>query len=223
MENFLNLFFIFFIYSFIGWIIETFYVTLREYVMYKKTKLANRGFLIGPYCPIYGLSSILMVALLSKYKEDILILFVVGMVITSVLEYITSYLLEKLFKVRWWDYSIYPFNIDGRVCLFNSFLFGILCILVLNYINPAIENFTYNIPNNTRYFISIILLTTFIIDIIVSYITINKIKKTFKNNVRKDSSDEINSKVRDNLLKESKLFKRILNAFPHSRIINRFK
>ena len=209
MNEFLNIFFTFFIYSFIGWIIETLYVTLREFIMYKKTTLANRGFLIGPYCPIYGLSSILMIVLLSKYKDDLFVLFILGLVITSVLEYFTSYMLEKLFKVRWWDYSIYPCNIDGRVCLFNSFLFGILCILLIHYINPVIEYFVYGI---------------FIIDIIVSYETVNKIKKTFKKNIKKDSSDEINCKVRETLIKESKLLKRIIKAFPNLKIIiNKFK
>ena len=223
MNDFLNLFFIFFTYSFIGWIIETIYVTLREFVMYKKFKIANRGFLIGPYCPIYGLSCVLAISILSKYKDDLIVLFIVGMVLTSVLEYITSYFLEKLFNIRWWDYSIYPFNLNGRICLFNSFLFGLLSIFVIKYINPSIENFVYNIPNNTRYFISVVLLIVFIIDIIVSYNTINKIKKTFKTKIKKDSSDEINLKVRESLLKESKLLKRILNAFPNFKIINRFK
>ena len=223
MNDFLNLFFIFFTYSFIGWIIETIYVTLREFVMYKKFKIANRGFLIGPYCPIYGLSCVLAISILSKYKDDLIVLFIVGMVLTSVLEYITSYFLEKLFNIRWWDYSIYPFNLNGRICLFNSFLFGLLSIFVIKYINPSIENFVYNIPNITRYFISVVLLIVFIIDIIVSYNTINKIKKTFKTKIKKDSSDEINLKVRESLLKESKLLKRILNAFPNFKIINRFK
>ena len=223
MNDFLNLFFIFFTYSFIGWIIETIYVTLREFVMYKKFKIANRGFLIGPYCPIYGLSCVLAISILSKYKDDLIVLFIVGMVLTSVLEYITSYFLEKLFNIRWWDYSIYPFNLNGRICLFNSFLFGLLSIFVIKYINPSIENFVYNIPNSTRYFISVVLLIVFIIDIIVSYNTINKIKKTFKTKIKKDSSDEINLKVRESLLKESKLLKRILNAFPNFKIINRFK
>ena len=223
MNDFLNLFFIFFTYSFIGWIIETIYVTLREFVMYKKFKIANRGFLIGPYCPIYGISCVLAISILSKYKDDLIVLFIVGMVLTSVLEYITSYFLEKIFNIRWWDYSIYPFNLNGRICLFNSFLFGLLSIFVIKYINPSIENFVYNIPNSTRYFISVVLLIVFIIDIIVSYNTINKIKKTFKTKIKKDSSDEINLKVRESLLKESKLLKRILNAFPNFKIINRFK
>ena len=223
MNNFLNLFFIFFIYSFIGWIVETIYVTFREYVMYKKTKLANRGFLIGPYCPIYGLSCILAVHLLSKYKEDMVALFIMGMFIITVLEYITSYVLEKLFKIRWWDYTIYPFNLNGRVCLFNSVMFGILSICVIKFINPTIESFTYNIPDTSRYFVSIILLIVFTIDTIVSYIIVNKVKKTFKENLRKDSSDEINAKVKDELLHESKLLKRIINAFPNFKIISKFK
>ena len=223
MNEFLDLFFIFFIYSFIGWIVETLYVTLREFIMYKKKALANRGFLIGPYCPIYGLSSVLMITLLSKYKEDLVVLFILGLVIPTVLEYFTSYILEKMFKVRWWDYSIYPCNIDGRVCLFNSFLFGIACIFLIHYINPVVEDFIYNIPNTIRYITSLALLIIFIIDVIISYETINKIKKTLKKNLKKDSSDEVNIKVREKLISESKLLKRIIKAFPNLKIINKFK
>lgn len=219
MNSFLNLFFVFFLYSFIGWIIETIYVSLKQ------GKISNRGFLIGPYCPIYGLSAVIMISTLSKYKNDILVLFIVGVFIASFLEYITSLLLEKIFKVRWWDYSNYILNIDGRVCFLNSFLFGILCVILIIYINPVLIKFVNHIPVNIANAVSIILLLLFICDTFISFKIIYNIKKTafFKYNLRKDYTEEIAKKVKEKLFVESKTFRRIIKAFPNLNIINKFK
>lgn len=216
MDSFTNLFFLFYIYSIIGWIIETIYVSIKQH------KLANRGFLVGPYCPIYGLSSILMLIFLSKYKEDLLVLFIMGMFIPSLLEYITSFILEKLFKVRWWDYSDKMFNIDGRVCLQNSFIFGILCILLILYINPFINHLINLIPHNLLNPIILMFMILFIIDSVFSLITIFKVKTTIKKiNGKKDYTQEVSDKVRKSLTDQSKLIKRLFNAFPNVNI--RFK
>lgn len=216
MKSFINLFFLFYIYSIIGWIIETIYVSIKQH------KLANRGFLVGPYCPIYGLSSILMLVFLSKYKDDLLILFIIGMVIPSILEYITSYVLEKLFKVRWWDYSDKMFNIDGRVCLQNSFIFGILCILLILYINPFITYLIGLIPDNLEDIVMIIFMILFIVDAVFSLVTIFKVKTTIKKiNGKKDYTEEVSDKVRKSLSDQSKLIRRLFNAFPNVNI--RFK
>ena len=217
METFLDLFFNFFIYSFIGWIIETIYVSIKQ------KKLANRGFLIGPYCPIYGLSAILMVSILSNYKKDIVILFIVGLFIASLLEYITSLTLEKLFKVRWWDYSKNILNIDGRVCLLNSIIFGLLCIFLVRILDPKIEQFIYNIPADTRIIVSTMCLIIFATDTLLSYITIYKLeKKTFvKYNLKKDYTEEIAKKVKNKLMSESRTFRRLFNAFPNLNILKK--
>ncbi len=223
MNEFFKLFLSFYIYSFIGWVIETIYVSLKQ------NKIANRGFLIGPYCPIYGVSAILMVSFLGKYKHDVLTLFIWGALIASILEYFTSLILEKLFKIRWWDYSNYRFNIDGRVCLNNSVIFGLLCVILVNYMNPVIETFINKIPTTLFDIASPIIMITFTVDCILSFITIFKIKKvvSFNQNIRKDYTSEITEKVKDMLIKDSKRFKRILNAFPNLHIniniINRFK
>ena len=219
MNAFLILFFRFFLYSFIGWIIETIYVSI------KNKKIANRGFLIGPYCPIYGLSAILMTYLLSNYKNDILILFIVGLFIASLLEYITSLLLEKIFKARWWDYSDHLLNIDGRVCLFNSLLFGILCIFLVQFLDPTIVNFINNIPENIRFITSIMFLIIFTGDTLLSYITIFKLERLafIKYELKKDYTEEIAKKVKTTLLAESRTFRRLLKAFPNLNILNKFK
>jgi uncharacterized membrane protein len=216
MNNFLFYFILFIIYSMIGWMIEMFYVNIKNKTM------TNRGFLIGPYCPIYGTAALLMITILSKYKNDVLILFFVGIVIASFLEYITSFILEKIFKARWWDYSNKILNIDGRVCLLNSIVFGIFCILLVNYINPFIINLVYKIPTNIINIISIILICIFVTDFIISFKIILKIKKSAES-IRKDYTDEISYKVKEVLINQSKWFSRVLNAFPNFKAIYKTK
>ena len=215
MKN-INLFFLSFIfYCIIGWIVETIYVS------FKQKKFANRGFLIGPCCPIYGISAMSMLLILKKYSYDILILFFMGILIASFIEYLTSLILEKLFKIRWWDYSNNLLNIDGRVCLLNSLLFGICCIILFYILNPAITKFINYIPINICSEITIILFFVFIIDAVISFITIHRVKKEIKYSTKKDYTEEISSKVKEKLNNESKLFRRITNAFPNFDIINK--
>ena len=121
----LELFLHFVFYSFLGWVAETIYCSLLQ------GKFVYRGFLSGPVCPIYGFGAIFVITLLQPFKENILMLFLMGVVITSTLEYITSYLLEVIFHMKWWDYSKRKFNINGRVCAWNSSLFGILSVFAV--------------------------------------------------------------------------------------------
>ena len=101
---------LFFIFSFLGWVME---VTLT---LITDKKFVNRGFLLGPCCPIYGCGCILLNLLLQNYMNNIIVLFILTMFTCSLLEYITSFLMEKIFKLRWWDYSQMRFNINGRMC-----------------------------------------------------------------------------------------------------------
>ena len=137
MLKHLELYFIIFLfYSFLGWTIEVF----LKFIKYNR--FVNRGFLIGPYLPIYGFGATFITFLLQKYSDDIIALFVFSMIICTILEYFTSFLMEKIFCARWWDYSNEKFNINGRVCLRNMIAFGILGILMMKYINP-IKNMFY--------------------------------------------------------------------------------
>ncbi len=219
MKAFLILFLSFYIYSIIGWIVETSYVSIKE------RKIANRGFLVGPYCPIYGLAAVSMIALLKGYKSEPITLFTCGTFIASTLEYLTSFSLEKIFKVRWWDYSNYKLNIDGRVCLINSLIFGLMCILLINNVNPMIADFIDNIPNNIFNVAIPLIFITFVIDCIVSVKTMLKIKKMvcFKQNLKKDYTEEMTDKAREILIEDSKKLKRISKAFPNVNIMNIFK
>ena len=141
MEKISLYFILFLIYSFLGWLMEVINSLIKE------KKFVNRGFLLGPYCPIYGYSSIIMIFYLDKYKEDILTVFLLAVVVCSIVEYLVSLIMEKLFNARWWDYSNRKFNINGRVCLTNAFLFGLLGVLLVYVINP----FLLEIINKINY------------------------------------------------------------------------
>ena len=119
MENVYIYIILFFIYSFLGWSIEVF----REFQ--DKNHFVNRGFLIGPICPIYGVGGVLMLLTLGKYKDSPIVLFCMSIIIFSILEYFTSYIMEKLFKARWWDYSNNKYNLNGRICAETMIPFGL--------------------------------------------------------------------------------------------------
>ena len=124
---------LFWLYSFLGWLMETTLVSLQS------KKFINRGFFMGPYCPIYGTGGVLLLVL-SPYKDSPFLVFILSIVICSIIEYLTSYILEMIYKVRWWDYSNRMFNLNGRVCLFNSICFGLLGMLMVSYLNPVFLN-----------------------------------------------------------------------------------
>lgn len=180
----------------------------------EKHRFINRGFLIGPYCPIYGWGCIAIILLLYKYKEDPVTLFIMSMVICTILEYFTSFIMEKLFSTRWWDYSTKKFNINGRVCLDTMIPFGILGCLVVLIINPFFSNLILKLPNIIINITAIILFIIFIVDNIVSFKIILGLKSTVRN-VEKDATEEISNKVKDILLERGILYRRLIKAFPN--------
>lgn len=204
-------FLVYMIYSFGGWLLE---VTCK---LIECKKFINRGFLIGPYCPIYGTGAVLMTLFLQRYINDPLVLFVMAMVICSILEYLTSYLMEKLFNARWWDYSHYKFNINGRICLETTIPFGIFGFGIMYLINPFIFKYINMIPNIGLHIISIILLVTFLVDNIVSFKVMFDVRGLTKefNKTIKDNTEEITEKVKEVLKNKSILGKRLLGAFPN--------
>lgn len=125
----------FFLYSFFGWLCECIYCSIPAH------KFINRGFLAGPYCPIYGCGALAVLHMLDPFGYSVPLIFFMGIVVTSALEYITSWGMEVLFHTKWWDYSTYPFNINGRVCLKNSLLFGCMVLVVYYLVHPAIKDF----------------------------------------------------------------------------------
>lgn len=121
------------IYSFIGWCCECIFCSIQQ------GKLVNRGFLTGPFCPIYGFGALIMIGAAAFLPDHVIIIFLGGMVLTSILEYVTSWGMEKIFHTAWWDYSGEKYNLNGRVCLLNSTLFGIMCIILHFDIHPLVR------------------------------------------------------------------------------------
>lgn len=164
----------FVIYAFLGWVCEDLYCGIP------KKKFINRGFLYGPYCPIYGVGALLVLYPLLFVKQYPILVFILGVLITSVLEYVTSWAMEKLFKTRWWDYSQRLLNINGRVCLLNSTLFGIMSIVVVYIIHPTIEDFVHWIHFDLLTNLLSAFTIGFIIDCVFTILALMKRKKVFE-------------------------------------------
>ena len=210
LYNYCNLFIYFFIFSIIGYIVEVINVSIID-----KKLVLNRGFLIGPYLPIYGLGSVFMTTFLPKYENDVIALFIMSMIICSILEYTTSLILEKIFNVRWWDYSEKKYNIDGRICLENGFLFGLAGIVIIKILNPIVFNIGYKIPSIIIIVIGIILSLFFYGDVIWSLYIMSKLKINSYRFTKKDATSEIKVQVRNELYKYNALTTRLLKSFPH--------
>ena len=116
---------LFYLYCFAGWIWESCYVSL------KKRKWINRGFLKGPLLPIYGSGAIVVLVSTIMVQNNTFLIFIIGMIAATILEYITGELMERIFHVRYWDYSDKPFNINGHICLLSSLAWGIFSVLLV--------------------------------------------------------------------------------------------
>lgn len=149
-------------YSFIGWLIETIYCSIPA------RKFVYRGFLMGPVCPIYGFGALSVLLVLSPFSNRPLLVFFLGLVITSALEYFVSVLLEKLFKKSWWDYSARKFNINGRICLLTSLAWGVLSVVLVYAIHPALRRLFEMIPPLYVNIAAIALLIVFAGDLVLS-------------------------------------------------------
>lgn len=156
-------FLMFLIFSFVGWCSEVVYVGILS-----EHKFVNRGFLHGPICPIYGFGGVVILLLPQQLYHTWLPLFLGSMILCTAVEYIASWILEKMFRTLWWDYSHYKFNLKGRVCLLNSVLFGIMGLLAIHFVIPFVmyflNSFSDMIITNAAHILMIIL----IIDILVT-------------------------------------------------------
>jgi len=154
----------FILYSFIGYVLEVIYCSFLQ------KKIVNRGFLFGPICPIYGIGIILVIYSLNSLVDNPLLIFLLGMIITSTLEYYTSYIFEKIFNNKWWDYSYRADNINGRICLKNSIIFGLGSLVIMYLVNPLVDGLLKSIPNSIIIIFGIIFFVIFVADLIWSII-----------------------------------------------------
>lgn len=201
------LFFLFITYSIIGWIMEVI-VTFPDNKCF-----VNRGFLIGPYCPIYGNCAIAMILLLHNVKNPFL-LFILSIIICSIGEYLTSYVMEKVFHARWWDYTKNKFNLNGRICLVNSLAFGVLGFLLVKFVNPFVVNLYLKLNPTVLSILFYTLLVIFLVDNVISFKVIFKIKNMGVKYVHLDNTKEITEKVKK-ILSDNVFAKRLFKAFPN--------
>ena len=153
---------LFIVYSVIGWAYESLLCSIVE------RKLINRGFLNGPYCPIYGFGALLDIICLGSFSDPLEI-FLLGALLNCTLEYWTSFIMEKLFNARWWDYSDKKFNINGRVCLIGAIVFGLFCVLLIKVINPVVIAYINAMPKLILNIVVILFLIGYAIDNIITF------------------------------------------------------
>ena len=210
MENAAQLLWLFFIYSLMGWVTEV----VLKYFQYKR--FINRGFLIGPYCPIYGTGAVIVTLggnLLASVDRSWAMSFLIAFVLCGLLEYMTSYILEKHFHARWWDYSQKPMNLHGRVWIGNLILFGLGGMAIIKILNPRL----LALPSlmDPLFFNSLLTAVSllFVADAVMSAFIMSLLKRGVEES-RSDKSEEIAAEVRFLLENRSVFHKRILDAYP---------
>ena len=174
----------FFIYAFLGWCTEVVYAALKE------GKFVNRGFLNGPYCPIYGFGVVAVVNILEPIHGNPLLLFLGSILVTSLIELFTGFILDKIFKHRWWDYSDRPFNIGGYICPLFSLMWGLACLIVVDRIHPMVMRLVNIIPNMLAIIILITFTVIFVVDIVATANTI------FKLNRKMERIEDLSARIR---------------------------
>lgn len=172
--SFCNILYYFIIYSFLGWSLE---VAFQAVV---RGKFINRGFLNGPYCPIYGFGIIIVVGALQPINHNLLVLYVGSVILTSLLELFTGFILEKIFNMQWWDYSQEKFNLHGYICLKFSLLWGVACIIVVRLLHPLITILVNNIPHTLGIIIISVIMTAFASDMVFTVLAIIHFKKKLR-------------------------------------------
>lgn len=196
-ENLLLYLIYFFIYAFIGWVVEVSYhaATIGKFI--------NRGFLSGPYCPIYGFGAISVIYFLTDIAEkNKLVLFMGSIAIATAIEFVAGFLLEKIFHERWWDYSDRKLNIGGYVCLEFSVIWGLFCFLLYEAVHPLVKNIVGFIPLDILKYLDLGLVIIMTIDLIATINTLIGINKKLKvlDKIRMDIrkvSDRIGTRVYD--------------------------
>lgn len=224
MDRIITYFLWFILYSFTGWLYETIICSIGQ------RRFINRGFLNGPYCPIYGTGALLMIFILGGLTDcGAGVLFVLGVIVACTLEYMTSYVMERLFHARWWDYSKRRLNINGRICLLGAVVFGVFSVLLILVLHPMACGWVDAIPILFKRILAALIFTGFSIDCILSvcgmisfqkkleeYAATLEKRKAIAVEKLKDSTAYESIKKHKSILSEnlSRQQRRMINAFP---------
>lgn len=216
--NFWNIALFFLIYSFCGYLLET------SFGLFTKGVWESRqSFLLGPFCAIYGVGGTLMILLLSKLKDKPLLLFFASSIVGTVSEYTMSYVCEKLYHFKWWDYTNYFLNINGRTCLFFSVLWGILGVLLIRHINPFLLRKINELKQITNETVLKTILTGFIIFVAFDAMLTSFALKDFYNRIIADFDldlEKTNTTHVSELINDNPLFstQNMLITYPNMQI-----
>lgn len=161
----------FFVYAFLGWCSEVCFAAL------KNGRFVNRGFLNGPWCPIYGCGLCIVICFLTPLRQNAAALFAGSVLLTSALEFLTGFLLEKLFHQKWWDYSDMPFNIGGYICPLFSVLWGLACLLVMDIVHPAVHGLVSAVPHTLGVVLLCVLSFVMLTDLAATVSTILRLNR----------------------------------------------
>lgn len=155
--------FFFFLYCFLGWCFESAYVSLLE------KKPVNRGFIRGPFLPLYGTGALMMLIVSMPFQDSLVWTYIAGCVGATVLEYVTGVTMEALFKVRYWDYSNQKFNFQGQICLSSSLAWGFLTILMTRFLHKPIEWLAFWLPEGVLTAVTMLVTVCFVVDFTLSF------------------------------------------------------
>lgn len=193
-----EMYYYFWFWSIFGWVMEVVDRTLET------GGFENRGFMNGPYCPIYGFGVIGITILLSPLKS-VLMLYILSSVLCTVFELAVGLMLQALFHAKWWDYSDMKFNFKGYICLRNSLLWGVGCVLVVRVVQPLIEKGVHQIPYTLGNIVAIVLTIIFVYDLVESICEVRKLNNKLREidalaRIIHDKSVVIGEKISDEVL-----------------------
>ncbi|MGI6029528.1 MAG: putative ABC transporter permease [Candidatus Heteroscillospira sp.] len=197
--TFLQVCAMFFAYAMLGWCAEVAFAAVCT------GKFVNRGFLNGPVCPIYGFGVVIVVLCLTPVQHNTPLLFAGAVVLTSLLEYVTGFALEKIFHSRWWDYSDMPFNLSGYVCLKFSLLWGFACLLVMKLLHPTVMLLINHIPSVLLRVLVALMAVGIAADLAVTVLGIRRMQRRLSLLTRltgelRELSDAMGEHISDNVL-----------------------
>jgi uncharacterized membrane protein len=155
--------FIFFFYCFFGWCFESAYVSIC------KRKFVNRGFVRGPFLPLYGSGAVMMLLVSRPFQDNLFLVFLAGCIGATALEYVTGVVMETLFKVRYWDYSNQKFNFQGQICLSSTLCWGVLTVFMTRILHPPVERLVLGLPQRLVGAVSAVVSVWFLIDFAFSF------------------------------------------------------
>ncbi len=200
----------FFVFSVAGWCMEV----VLKFGQYGR--FINRGFLIGPYCPIYGTGAVIitiMVEALSGVESSVGTSFLISFVGCGILEYLVSYAMEKRFHARWWDYSTKPMNLHGRIWIGNLIAFGIGGVAIVEFVNPVLFGLLQPLSDRLLYAVSLLIMAVMLIDYGVSHFVMKFVKSAVESS-EADNTEAISQEIRLLVTDKSILYKRIADAYP---------